>query len=987
MTYLVGAALNFTIPQMMAHIRLPLYRNAYVLVLNQVVSAGLGVVYWMLAARLYPADVVGRNSALISTMVFISFLSQFDLKSAMTRFIPSHGRYAARLVASSYLITLFVAPILSLVFLFGLRAWDPSSGLVDLDPLLIAWFVLSATVWGIFNLQDGALIGLRRPIWVLIENTVYNVLKIVLLVALAGPLSRYGVFASWTLMVPILVVGVNAILVRRFIVSRVATTSQAQAAPPITVGQVAKFTAGNYAAAIFSETAVRLLPLLIIERLGSEANAYFYQSWIVAFSLYMVAANMATSLTVEANADRANMAAYSRRMLLQMARILVPVSVVMLIAAPYVLRLFGASYAREGAPLLRLLVVATIPTILNAWYIGNERARGRIKGIVGTQMVLCAMTLGLSSALLPIYGITGVGIAWLASQFVIASYVALSEVGTLRRANAETRASAAPSPSQLLRLVDWRALLMLTRAHKAVCFADERMTQAVALIADEVVDGRVAQASGCDLAVLVNPEPGTLKEAWRMLLPSGACYAEWRRVFSARPARIRREMTVAGFTDVRLYWKWPATGTPRFWLPLGQSDGPSHYVAEHLPLLGWLRATARLWLPGILRLGLWLGLMRPICLTARKSDESNTPSQASTDSSSTTRPIPSGQHDLVEVIEHEGRTSGAFTSAGEIAVLLHTPGDYAANKIVGLAFSGSARRPTAVIKLPRVSESTLTLTREASILHTIRSSDLVQAGQVPRLLFSLERGQTLVVAESALHGLLVSRLLNRATYGSLASSATDWLISLAGKTVPAPRAQWWDRLIEPTLQRFEVVYGSLTEPAMLDASRSILGTLEELPLVWEHRDFAPWNVLVDNGSLRVLDWDSAEPQGLPLTDLIYFLTHLTLCLEQGNRSRCECDAYGKMLDVTSFTGRVVNSCITRYLAATGIPPTSVRPLRLFTWMLHAGMDFQVIEGTLNQSSRSDVFCRSLYLALWREELQRTGESTPARGKKGNYETP
>ena len=53
-----------------------------------------------------------------------------------------------------------------------------------------------------------------------------------------------------------------------------------------------------------------------------------------------------------------------------------------------------------------------------------------------------------------------------------------------------------------------------------------------------------------------------------------------------------------------------------------------------------------------------------------------------------------------------------------------------------------------------------------------------------------------------------------------------------------------------------------------------------LPKVLEHRDFAPWNLLLDETEgLSVLDWESAVIDGVPSLDLLYFLPYLTFAVE------------------------------------------------------------------------------------------------------------
>src|SRR5437016_588970 len=48
---------------LVAHLRLPLFRNGYALLFGSAATSGLGLLYWVFAARFYPAELVGINSA------------------------------------------------------------------------------------------------------------------------------------------------------------------------------------------------------------------------------------------------------------------------------------------------------------------------------------------------------------------------------------------------------------------------------------------------------------------------------------------------------------------------------------------------------------------------------------------------------------------------------------------------------------------------------------------------------------------------------------------------------------------------------------------------------------------------------------------------------------------------------------------------------------------------------------------------------------
>ncbi len=96
-----------------AHLASPLFRNAYALMLNTGATGLLGVAYWLLAARHYPAADVGRASAAYSAMYLVSGITAYSILGAITRFIPQAGRHTSALVLRAYLFSP-VAPVLSI---------------------------------------------------------------------------------------------------------------------------------------------------------------------------------------------------------------------------------------------------------------------------------------------------------------------------------------------------------------------------------------------------------------------------------------------------------------------------------------------------------------------------------------------------------------------------------------------------------------------------------------------------------------------------------------------------------------------------------------------------------------------------------------------------------------------------------------------------------------------------------------------------------
>ena len=89
----------------------PLLRSAYSLVANAAITAGLGVVFWVVAARLYDPGDVGRDAALIAVMLELSAICQLNMVNAITRFLPSLERGTARALLRAYALSASAAAV------------------------------------------------------------------------------------------------------------------------------------------------------------------------------------------------------------------------------------------------------------------------------------------------------------------------------------------------------------------------------------------------------------------------------------------------------------------------------------------------------------------------------------------------------------------------------------------------------------------------------------------------------------------------------------------------------------------------------------------------------------------------------------------------------------------------------------------------------------------------------------------------------------
>lgn len=401
------------------NLRAPLHRNALALVTSAGLTAGLGLVYWALAARRYTAAEVGTQSALVSAMLLVGGISQVGADALLIRFLPVAGREGRRLTARLYAIATCAAVAAAVVFALGTGFWTPALRFVRHDGRWFAAFAVSTAAACLYAVQDSVLTGLRRAPWVPVENGLVSLAKIVLLLTFASFARSAGIFASWNISVVTAVVVVTTLVFTRLLPARTGPPGRM----PVRAA-LARYMFGNYIGSLFALAAVNAMPLLVISRLGATAAAHFFVPWSIFSGLTLFATAISFSLIVEAAADDAQMVHLFRRAIVHALLTLGPIVAVVAIAGPWMLRVLGHSYAASGGPLLRWLAIATLPAITVPLSITRARLLNRPDIVIAIQMSWSILLLGGSYFALGRVGVKGVGIATLVTVALLAVVLA-----------------------------------------------------------------------------------------------------------------------------------------------------------------------------------------------------------------------------------------------------------------------------------------------------------------------------------------------------------------------------------------------------------------------------------------------------------------------------------------------------------------------------------------------------------------------------------
>ena len=399
----------------------PLYRNAYALMANTAGNSILGLLYWVLAARTFPDAAVGRGNALISLMMLVSTFTQLNWSGALIRFLPRAGRSARRLLLTAYLMATGLAAVAAaavMAYCHFARAPD--------DPLYVSagvavWFVVSTMAWSVFNLQDAALTGMRSAVWVPLENGLYGLVKLVLLVVVARTSLSDGVFASWTIPVIALLVPVNLLLFRRILPRHASAEPDA---PPPGRRVLARYMAGDYAAQAFTQLSSTFLPVLVVSLLGAAQGAYYLPAQTAFAAMGMLATAITSSLVVEAARDEQATHRLARAMLRRICVLVLPAGAFVGLAAPWLLELFGSQYRAGATTVLQLMMLSLLPRVPVALYVTKCRLDNRTGTLALLQFTQAAVVIGGTAVFAPTAGLVAVGWSVLAAEVVPALAVA-----------------------------------------------------------------------------------------------------------------------------------------------------------------------------------------------------------------------------------------------------------------------------------------------------------------------------------------------------------------------------------------------------------------------------------------------------------------------------------------------------------------------------------------------------------------------------------
>ena len=399
-------------------VAIPLYSNAFYLMLNTGVMALFGFFFWIVVARFYTEADVGFSSAIISAISLLTLISLLGLNISLVRFLP-HADKPRDLINSSYTLGGLVSLVVAGIFLAGLGFWSPALAFVNQNAIFASAFIVFTILWTLSGLVNFTFIARRRASLVLYRGIIFSVLRLPLPIIFVLFFRTFGIVASWGIAVAVAL----AVSIFMFLPKVQDFYKPVPTLKLSLLKDMWRYSGGNYLANLFMACPAFILPLMVVNILGAEQNAYFYIGWMIANLLFAIPTAVSQSLFAEGSHFEDKLKENVTKSLKFTYLLLVPAVIVLILVGKWVLLAFGQSYSLNALHLLWVLSLSSLPLAISYIYTGILQVSGRIKELMAIWGLIALAVFLISYLIMPATGIIGIGYAWLGAQAIVAVYI------------------------------------------------------------------------------------------------------------------------------------------------------------------------------------------------------------------------------------------------------------------------------------------------------------------------------------------------------------------------------------------------------------------------------------------------------------------------------------------------------------------------------------------------------------------------------------
>jgi aminoglycoside phosphotransferase len=435
-----------------------------------------------------------------------------------------------------------------------------------------------------------------------------------------------------------------------------------------------------------------------------------------------------------------------------------------------------------------------------------------------------------------------------------------------------------------------------------------------------------------------------LARAHALLRPGGHLYVEARRGSAPGLASTARGLGLR----VATHWHWPDFLRALEIAPLEDPGALRHAFSRRRRRRS---SRAQAWLGrGLARVGALRRVAPSVSLLASRDGAGEAPGNG-----------------VVRFLEANRERLGLERHGlrGPLSSLLLTPRFRASRHVVFLVSARGEEDPRLVAKLPRFANLRAVQERGAGF------------ASIPRVIAFEACGDRPILVETALPGSALDGASVRRDFEPWCRTITEWLVELAR---PCRRAclepEWPERLVEGPLHALARLAALSSEEAgAIERTRVLAARLRDrrVPAVFEHGDLSPPNVLrLPGGGVGVLDWELAEPRGLPAGDLFFFLTWVAWARDRATSSQARVRAFERAFFGPDAWARPF---VLAYARGLELPRDVLAPLFALGWARTVARFVDRLDGRARPFAHgsSEWLRQNRYYTVWRHSLAHLDE--------------